>query len=78
MIIGLIGCFFWKPEVWMTLVMMVPMIADGFIQLKTRYESTNPRRFVTGLLFGYGLMALFIISTLSTIRLGYQFGQQII
>ena len=78
MIIGLIACFFWRPEVWMTLVMITPMIADGFIQLKTSYESTNPRRFVTGLLFGYGLMALFIISILATYKLGYQFAQQIL
>ena len=78
MIIGLIACFFWKPEVWITLVMMVPMIADGFIQLKTSYESTNPRRFVTGLLCGYGGLTLFIISLIATYKLGYRFAQQII
>ena len=78
MIIGLIACFFWKPEVWITLVMMVPMITDGFIQLKTSYESTNPRRFVTGLLCGYGGLTLFIISLIATYKLGYRFAQQII
>ena len=78
MIIGLIACFFWKPEVWITLVMMVPMIADGFIQLKTSYESTNPRRFVTGLLGGYGGLTLFIISLIATYKLGYRFAQQIL
>ena len=78
MIIGLIACFFRRPDVWIPLALMVPMIADGFIQLKTRYESTNPRRFVTGLLFGYGLMALFIISLVATYQLGYRFAQQIL
>ena len=78
MIIGLIACFFWKPEVWITLVMMVPMIADGFIQLKTSYESTNPRRFITGLLCGYGGLTLFIISLIATYKLGYRFAQQIL
>ena len=78
MIIGLIGCFFRKPEVWITLVIMVPMIADGFIQLKTSYESTNPRRFVTGLLGGYGGLTLFVISLVATYKLGYQFAQQIL
>lgn len=78
MIIGLIACFFRRPDVWIPLALMVPMIADGFIQLKTRYESTNPRRFVTGLLFGYGLMALFIISLVATYKLGYRFAQQIL
>ena len=78
MIIGLIACFFWRPEVWMTLVMITPMIADGFIQLKTSYESTNPRRFVTGLLGGYGGLTLFIISLIATYQLGYRFAQQIL
>ena len=75
---GLILCFFRRPSVWIALALLVPMAADGFIQMKTRYESTNPRRFVTGLLFGYGLMALFIISILATYKMGYRFGQQII
>ena len=78
MIIGLIACFFWRPEVWMTLVMITPMIADGFIQMKTRYESTNPRRFLTGLLGGYGGLTLFIISLVATYKLGYRFAQQIL
>ena len=78
MIIGLIACFFWRPEVWMTLVMITPMIADGFIQMKTRYESTNPRRFLTGLLGGYGGLTLFILSLVATYNLGYRFAQQIL
>ena len=76
MIAGMILCFFWRPPVWLTLVFMVPMVTDGLIQLKTAYESTNPRRFVTGVLFGYGLMTLLIVSFIATWRLGYRFGQQ--
>ena len=74
MICGLILCFFRRPPVWLLLVLMVPMVADGFIQLKTAYESTNPRRFVTGLLFGYGLTMLFVISLSATFQLGYRLG----
>lgn len=51
--------------------MMIPMILDGFIQLKTRYESTNPRRLVTGFFFGYSIIVLLVISTAAVYRLGY-------
>ncbi len=37
----------------------------------TPYESTNPRRFVTGLAFGYGFLALFLYSCLAAYRFGY-------
>lgn len=50
---------------------MVPMIVDGFIQLLTRYESTNPRRCVTGFLFGYGLTSLFLLSSVIAYQIGY-------
>ena len=75
---GLIACFLWRPDVWITLALMVPMMADGFIQMKTAYESTNPRRFFTGLMGGYGALTLFIISLIATYKLGYRFAQQII
>jgi len=34
------------------------MIVDGYIQLKTRYESTNVKRFITGFLFGVAAVSL--------------------
>ena len=76
MVAGLVLCYFRRPAVWVLLVLMVPMIADGLIQMRTAYESTNPRRFVTGVLFGYGLITLLIVSFIATWRLGYRFGQQ--
>lgn len=77
MVFGAFSCFFYLPPVWAAAVLMIPMITDGFIQLKTAYESTNTRRLITGILFGYALVALFVISTAATLRMGYRFGQQL-
>jgi uncharacterized membrane protein len=74
-LIGILLCvvfsFFWIPSVGVSVAIMVPLVLDGFIQLKTSYESTNLRRFITGFLFGWGLAALFLISSAATFRLGY-------
>ncbi len=47
-------------------VVALPMVLDGGIQMVTDYESTNPIRTLTGLIFGIGLsvfvMALFMSS----------------
>ena len=77
MIAGMILCFFWRPPVWLTLVFMVPMVTDGLIQLKTAYESTNPRRFVTGVLFGWALTAFALVTLGMAYRYGYHMGQQL-
>lgn len=63
--------FFWLPSVPVAILLMLPLIADGFIQLKTSYESTNLRRVVTGFLFGFALCALFIISSAAAYHFGY-------
>ena len=33
---------------------LLPMLADGLLQYRTRYESTNIRRFLTGMISGAG------------------------
>ena len=78
MVLGVILCFFRHPPVWLTLVLMVPMVTDGLIQLKTAYESTNPRRFVTGLLFGCALTAFFIVTLTMTWQYGYRLGKRLL
>ena len=50
---------------------MVPMVADGFCQMLTAYESTNWRRLMTGGLFGYALYTLFAHSSVWVFLLGY-------
>ncbi len=52
-------------------LIMIPMIADGLLQYLTSYESTNIKRFVTGFLFGYGLVAFFLILATEAFSWGY-------
>ena len=77
MIVSMILCFFWRPPVWLALVCMIPMVTDGFVQLKTAYESTNPRRFATGLLFGWALTAFALVTLSMTYQYGYRLGLQL-
>ena len=35
-------------------ITLLPMLADGLLQYRTRYESTNTRRFLTGMISGAG------------------------
>lgn len=44
------------PRIWVVLLLMAPMLVDGFVQLMTRYESTNDRRLLTGIMFGIALI----------------------
>ena len=46
-------------------VFILPMIIDGFLQLTTSYESTNPIRTVSGFLFGW-ILALFLGSFIAS------------
>ena len=78
MILGAVLCIVWRPPVWLTLVLMIPMVTDGVIQLKIAYESTNPRRFVTGLLFGCALAAFFIVTLAMTWQYGYRLGKRLL
>jgi uncharacterized membrane protein len=55
-ILGLIGRFIdVLPSFGICILLIVPLIVDGMLQAHTSYISTNNRRFVTGLLFGFGL-----------------------
>jgi len=49
--------FFVFPPLFSSLLILL-MIVDGYIQLKTRYESTNVKRFITGFLFGVAAVSL--------------------
>lgn len=70
-IFAFITNFFFNLSVSICICLMIPMLVDGFLQLKTAYESTNFRRVITGFLFGYSLCALFIISSIAAFEYGY-------
>jgi len=53
MFIGVITLIVWrKMPIWAVLICMVPMIVDGLIQNIWKIISNNPRRFITGIIFG--------------------------
>lgn len=70
-LLGFLTCFFFIPPWWANAVLMLPLIVDGSVQRLSRYESTNPRRVITGLLFGYALCGMFLLLVCSGFRLGY-------
>lgn len=77
MLLCVLACWCYLPPMWLAAVMALPLVVDGFLQLLTRYESTNFRRAVTGILFGYGFAAMLIGSALAVFRFGYRLGQQL-
>ncbi len=65
-------CAWYRPTLGMTVLLMIPLVIDGFLQFFTSYESTNGRRFMTGLFFGYAFASLFAKSVLFAYQAGYQ------
>lgn len=64
----------YPSSVLVLVAFLLPLIADGTIQKVTAYESTNLRRFWTGILFGYALLTLIFHSIVFTFRYGYEIG----
>jgi uncharacterized membrane protein len=57
------------PNLYMTLVMMLPMLTDSFGQLFGFWTSTNDVRLLTGLLFGTALAPMLVyMLTLSPLK----------
>ena len=74
-IISIILFWFWKPSVIASLAMMLPLILDGSIQRLTKYESTNIKRLITGILFGIGLTSIFVQTTMMAFSFGIEYGK---
>ena len=52
--------FLGYPKTVYCLLMLLPLITDGTVQRVTKYESTNIRRLITGILFGMGIIFMLI------------------
>ena len=76
-IFSLFSCFFFRLPVWLSVLFMLPLCVDGFVQLKTSYESTNIKRVVTGYFFGYGLFMLFVVSAILAYEYGHSLGEML-
>lgn len=42
------------------ILLMIPMIIDGCVQYKTTYLSNNLKRFITGIMYGIGLIQIIV------------------
>lgn len=51
-------------SLWGSILLLLPMVIDGTGQLYNKWESTNSRRFITGILVGVGII-LFIVNITS-------------
>ena len=71
---GLIVVWFIRPPYWLMAVIMLPMIADGLIQGFTKYESTNWRRLMTGIFFGFGAAMILIMFGIAAVKWGIVIG----
>lgn len=72
----LVSCPFYLPKLYVLFLLMIPMVIDGGIQWKTAYESTNLRRLITGLMFGYASLRLMLWSYAAAFRLGIEIGKR--
>lgn len=66
---------FWRPDIRISFALMIPMLIDGFTQKLTTYESTNFRRFITGFLFGIGLVGIIADMTIFCFSSGVKYGK---
>lgn len=46
------------PPLYISVILLVPLLIDGFVQLYTKYVSNNLKRSITGVCFGYAVPAI--------------------
>ena len=72
-VLGIISAFLLIFDWYIALILMIPLITDGFIQHLTKYESNNIKRLITGILFGIATVHLLINIHLGTLELAKHF-----
>lgn len=77
MVLLILTWFAAHPGLPFSLLLLLPLVADGAVQALTAYESQNYRRLWTGFLFGYGLANLLFLSVAATFRWGFDTGLQL-
>ena len=77
-IFSISSCIFFRISMLAIVILVLPLILDGGIQMFTSYESNNFKRFVTGFLFGYGLFMFIAVSTIATFKFGQHIGYNIL
>ena len=70
MILSMFSCFFFRLSILVSALLLLPMIIDGGIQAISSYVSNNTKRFITGFLFGYGIVMLFTITSTMAFKFG--------
>ena len=58
MIIGIPLFFIIRFNIIIYILLSIPLVIDGTIQLLTSYESNNIKRLITGILFGISLISI--------------------
>lgn len=53
--------------------LMIPLIVDGTLQLKTKWVSNNMLRLFTGILFGIALFSIFVYVHIFTVKMAVIF-----
>ncbi len=74
---SIILSFFYIPPVWVLVLMLIPMIVDGTVQLLTSYTSNNFKRVTTGFVFGYAFFELIILFHIFLYQLGANIGRNL-
>ena len=68
----------YQPDASLLFVLTLPLLFDGSMQLLTEYQSTNFRRLLTGIPFGWSISSLYLQSAKAVFFWGFNIGKYIL